>query len=416
MASKSVQYTDLTGDFTKDFADRITVTEGKTVLARGIEYDVIEESAKNCDAIGSCTFNIEGKGRYVGLKKVSVKITGTSLSDKKIRTIIPVYVYTGEEIELDEYFAVLYNGKILEKDTDYVISSYSKNINAGKATAVLKGINKYTGTRKITFKIAPDTTPVADSRITVAEAFYSKGGSKPAVTIEGMEVNKDYSLKYTNNKKSYTAGKVLITFKGNYKGTPSVTKNFLINPKDISEVDISSKDKVFSDKANAYKSAPVLKDTDGKTLKAGTDYTIVGYTKEDGKVLPSIVAIGTVVKVTVQGKGNYTGTVSTTYRILETGKDISKLTFKIANQEYTGSPVTIDETDITSIKLGKKEQDLVLGRDYVIESHTNNIKKGTAKVTFRGIGEYGGTKTVSFKIGQRNINTYWNGLRRLFGI
>ena len=94
--------------------------------------------------------------------------------------------------------------------------------------------------------------------------------------------------------------------------------------------------------------------------------------------------------------------------------NISKLTFKITNQEYTGSPVTIDEGDITSIKLGKKVQELVFGTDYEIVSYSNNINKGTAKVTFRGIGEFGGVKTVSFKIGQRSIVDYWNGVRSIF--
>ena len=40
--------------------------------------------------------------------------------------------------------------------------------------------------------------------------------------------------------------------------------------------------------------------------------------------------------------------------------------------------------------------------------------KGTAKVTFRGKGDYGGEKTVSFKIGQRSIVDYWQGVKNFF--
>ena len=160
---------------------------------------------------------------------------------------------------------------------------------------------------------------------------------------------------------------------------------------------------------------PVLKDTDGKTLKAGTDYEkAIVYTTVDDGPLPGVVPAETVIKVTVTGKGNYAGSSSVTYRILNTGKDISKMTFKIANKEYTGSPVTITEDDIVSIKVGKKVQDIKLGKDYEIASYANNVKNGTAKVTFRGIGEYGGEKTVSFKIGQRSITTYWDGIRSFF--
>ena len=78
-----------------------------------------------------------------------------------------------------------------------------------------------------------------------------------------MTLNTDYTLKYTKNTKADTEGTVTVSFKGNYKGTPAKQMNFYINPRDISEVTVTSKDKVYSAKANSRKSAPVLKDTDG---------------------------------------------------------------------------------------------------------------------------------------------------------
>ena len=41
---------------------------------------------------------------------------------------------------------------------------------------------------------------------------------------------------------------------------------------------------------------------------------------------------------------------------------------------------------------------LVPGKDFRVRSYSNNIKKGTAKVTLQGIGTYAGQKTVTFKI------------------
>ncbi|HAE15202.1 MAG TPA: hypothetical protein DCG51_01515, partial [Erysipelotrichaceae bacterium] len=159
----------------------------------------------------------------------------------------------------------------------------------------------------------------------------------------------------------------------------------------------------------------------------GTDYEkTISYTTVDGKDLPAVVDPGTVVLVTVTGKGNYTESVSSTYRILETGKDISKAVFKIANQEYTGDAIEItDMSQFTEtigsknayITVNKQKEYLVLGEDFEVVpgSYIKNINKGTAKVTFRGINEYGGTKTVSFKIGQRSIQEYWKGLFSFFG-
>ena len=49
----------------------------------------------------------------------------------------------------------MYDGIDLIEGTDYVIDSYTKNLNAGTGTVTLKGINNYTGTKKVNFKITP---------------------------------------------------------------------------------------------------------------------------------------------------------------------------------------------------------------------------------------------------------------------
>ena len=417
VTSKTLKYADLNGDnFEEEIASAVTVKNSKkAVPAEGYHFEDIPEDYKKTGTLKFTLVGNEAAGFY-GKKTVTVKITGIVLTDKKIKATVPSYVYTAEPQTLGSDFSIKYSEDLLEEGKDYTIESYSNNVNAGTATAVLKGLCNYTGTRKITFKITPaDATGKA---IIVDDAYYTKGGSKPKVTVEGLIEGTDFTVKYANNKAVTTANTsklptVTVTFKGNYKGT--VTRDFYIDPKPINAVTITAKDKVYSAKANAWKSAPVLTDTDGKKLKAGVDYEkTIAYTTEDGEELPAVVEAGTVIKVTVTGKGNYTGTAETYYYILDTGKDISKMTFKIASKEYTGSAVTLTEDDITSIKLGKKEQALVLGRDYEIVSYTNNINKGTAKVTFCGINGYGGTKTVSFKIGQRSIVDYWNGIKSFF--
>ena len=91
-------------------------------------------------------------------------------------------------------------------------------------------------------------------------------------------------------------------------------------------------------------------------------------------------------------------------------------------QEYTGEEVTVSGNDIfkaASLKNGTK---LILeGDDANIEvvRYQNNSKKGTAKVTFRGKEgtEFGGYKTVTFKITPRTVSKNWEGvLEDVFGI
>ena len=81
-------------------------------------------------------------------------------------------------------------------------------------------------------------------------------------------------------------------------------------------------------------------------------------------------------------------------------KNIAKAKVVIVSQLYTGSPVELSENDIDVFL---KNQPLVLGTDYIIDSYQNNINKGTAKVTIKGINDYWGSQTVSFRIVQEQI-------------
>ena len=88
----------------------------------------------------------------------------------------------------------------------------------------------------------------------------------------------------------------------------------------------------------------------------------------------------------------------------------------IPSQYYTGREVKLKNGDLTGILyVGKKKEPtyLIPGVDFVVDSYASNFKTGTAKVTLKGIGKYGGKKTVTFKIVSRNsqgslFDLIWN--------
>jgi hypothetical protein len=105
-------------------------------------------------------------GNYSGTYSVIYRVAGTSISGAKAK--ISDQIYTGEEIYFDngdlkilEENFVIYMGTKLTKEntlkygTDYIIdeSSYKNNFNAGTASVVIRGVGKYSGTKKVTFKI-----------------------------------------------------------------------------------------------------------------------------------------------------------------------------------------------------------------------------------------------------------------------
>ena len=111
---------------------------------------------------------------------------------------------------------------------------------------------------------------------------------------------------------------------------------------------------------------------------------------------------GDTITVDIIGKGDYEGRTTVSYRYISADKNIGKAkAIKIAAQEFNGHEVTLGEKDLTNVLYtGSKSAPkyLVPGVDFVVESYQKNDKTGSAKVTLRGVGEYGGTKTVTFKI------------------
>lgn len=157
--------------------------------------------------------------------------------------------------------------------------------------------------------------------------------------------------------------------------------------------------------AGRYKSTPKITDINGKALSAGTDFLkTYTFTDENGVVLgpKDQVEAGSVLTVTIEGTKNYTGETKVSYRVLAAKMSLKGASVSLKKgviKTYDLEPVVLKKEDLV-VKLNGQE----LSKDnYTIVSYVNNRKKGTAKVTIQGVGEYGGQKTVNFKINPRII-------------
>lgn len=161
----------------------------------------------------------------------------------------------------------------------------------------------------------------------------------------------------------------------------------------------------YTGKANKYQSKPIISDCDGNALTLNKDYKIESYRDDQGNILDkkSNPENGTTITITISGKGNYDGTTEISYKLH--GMNFAAANIKLKAKPFTGHAVMIEESDIISanIKQNKITVPLVLGKDFEIVAYKNNVKKGTASVTFRGIGDYAGEKTVKFKINSVSI-------------
>lgn len=415
----------------------LKVTYGKETLTAGKDYIAVYISHTD---IGTATVRLIGMGDYAGEKTVTFKIVGIPLSKAKVNDLPKSVVYTGEEIT-KETGLLPYNltytrdrnapAVSLVEGVDYQVS-YTRNIEAGTAAVIFQGMNGYSGTVKKTFRITPyDILEDAQKVISIENhgaisVSYEKGGSKPEPVVRYRDrvltAGRDYTVSYKNNtvvNDRSDAGKIpklTIKGKGSFKG--SVTLDFIITAKDIGLLTLAADDKAYTGKRGSYSSIPVIYDTNGKKLTHKTDFTCVYTYTYDTDVISDgtstrrtsgdeikagdVLSSGTSVTVTATGKNQYYGTVSGIYRIVETS--ISKAKVMIPIQYYTGAAVEPGKDSLT-VKLG---QQILKPENYEIIGYENNIKTGTAKMTIRGIGNYGGIKTVSFQIKSKKFVWWWN--------
>lgn len=387
-----------------------TVKYGQETLEADKDYKVFCDSVE----VGTATAVIKGIGeKYVGEKTVTFKITGTVLkpANVQLENASNLY-YTGNAIEP----VVKISGA--EQNRDFTVS-YDKNVKAGTATVTVKGIGKYTGTVKKTFKIAPfDIQQNPEGKLSYQTAGmeipYMKGGSKLKASdlkavFNGINLveGTDYTLVYSGNKKLGTAT-VKIKGKGNFKGT-TVPVSFTIHTQDLAKLTNVIISDVANKNARKYTNVSLtIKDFDEKPLKKGTDYSVT-FTKTDGTTpITETPEAGDVIRATIKGNNCYTGEIYKDFRIIDDSADISKAKVEVTPQYYTGKEITLSEINpvtgkqqiFVTINVGGEKKTLREGTDYEIVKHgyTKNINKGTGKMTIRGINQYGGIQTVSFKI------------------
>lgn len=418
------------------------VKSGRNVLRKDVHYTVSYEDnveIGNAVMILSGTGKVTPEGTYTGQKKVSFKITGGNIKKAIVTGIPKNMVYTGNAISevtsgWGKGIKLSVTGKNQEKKeltegVDYTLE-YQKNKDCGTAQIIFTGINGYSGTLKKSFKITAydiqkDTGRLLNATIE-RQPVYAKGGSKPEPVVKFgnmlLEKGRDYTLSYKNNRAVYdgkSGGKVpvvVIMGKGNFKGSTTLT--YTIAGQNLGNLKAEISDKVYQNKKNAYKSVPKVIDLDGKVLKSGTDYEkdysysygtdtklADGSMRRKGEKIGEndVLPANALVNVSLTGKGNYSGTLNGQYRV--TAATVSKSKVTVATQVYSGKEIILDKSQIT-VKVGR---DTLLPADYKIleDSYKNNVKKGTASVTIKGTGNYGGTKTVKFKIRAKNMFWWW---------
>lgn len=350
--------------------------------------------------------NANGSQNITGSREVSFKIVPKSLSkptsgvDKiSVQAVQDTYAYDGTAKEPEMIVTYQYGDsdtevRTLNKGTDYIVS-YSDNIAAGTAKAIVTGIGNYNGSRTANFTITAQDIAVADVTLPNGTTYSYMGstvGVEPEVlvTVKGTPLtrDKDYTVSYENNKVCGTAT-VTITGIGDFSGKTATT--FTIESHSIKESDVV----VEAIPNQAYTGSPIVPELtitcgDYKLVK-GVDYklTCTGNT-EIGQA-----------SVTISGINGFRDSRTELFRIASSIEK-AEVTGLKDSYVYTGQPLTVEQLGITEVRIGTT----VLGADdYAVTfaKGSDGMSVGRQTVVLTGTGNYGGSKEFEITIAAKNI-------------
>lgn len=347
--------------------------------------------------VGTATMTITGEGNYTGTITRTYEITPFDFAyagsgEGAFVEVQYTYnqTYTGSEItpDLELSGGEMMNYGFLTYGTEYTVE-YTDNINVGIATITITGMTNFCGTMTCKFRI--NAKSISSGTLTVADATYNGNELTPPATlvVDGrtLTLDTDYTAEYTNNISAGT-GTVTITGIGNYKET--ISKTFTISKCDINLATVSSiSGQLYT---GSYITPTPTLTYNSCTLIKDTDYTL-GYSDN--------LNIGTTASVTITGLGNFTGSVTKTFSIVQADISEGTLTLNSNSFVYTGDNITPVETLVVN------GATLVKNTDYTCVIKTGSAtgttvaetkNMGTYYVVLTGQNTYSGTISTSFEI------------------
>ena len=362
--------------------NEITQTQKQTVTKTGL-------------TVG--TYYIWAKDSVENVSSKSIKVTGKSIDNSSISVALNPTTYTYDGTEKKPGITVKDGTNTLTVGTDYSFV-YSNNINAGTGKVTITGKGNYTGTKIVNFTINKRT-------LTVKAEAKSKtyGAGDPGLTYT-------YSNQVSGQTPKFSGA--LSRAEGENVGTYAINKNtlvlvdnspFLANNYTLSYVGtnltITAKNaSTFTATLNptsytydGTEKKPSVTVKDGENLLAvGTDYSFV-YSDN--------INAGTG-KVTITGKGNYTGTKVLNFTINKRAITVkaSDGTKTYDGAALTNAAVTLTEGTLVS---GQSLTATATGSITNVGSTANTVSSAVVK---SGTTDVSGNYTITKTNGTLTVN------------
>ena len=367
--------------FDSDVMNPLTLDRDAGKISYTSAVNITSTTDQTCKVtISSANYqDIEATLIFRPTDKTTVTIEGLTYTNKTYDggEIQPTgtLLVTGGNVPANE-LEVLYEGT---GNTTYNGPTAPKDAGTYKAIYKVADSNEtYTGSVEYAFTIFPKAV-TTDMIGTIASQEYTGEVITPTPEVKDGSIKltsgRDFDFSYDENT---NAGKntaiLIITGKGNYTGTASRT--FTINPKDImgAVIELEQSELPYNGSTQTVKIQSVT--VSGRTLTSG-DYSIINGSDMFMSAKDSIPLM-------IEGKGNYTGTATTTWKIakVDPGLDNFVVTpdFSTA-QTYDGTPkaVTVQTKDVIGMGAVKVYYEGSYGTTYT-RSETAPTNAGSYKV------------------------------------
>ena len=337
--------------------------------------------------------------------------------------------YNGDEQKLKP--VVKDQGKVLTENVDYKLSYTGDTTNVGTVKITIKGKGNYNGSTEVSYKITErsvtltsatdskvyDKDPLTNHNVTVGGdgfvkeegATYNVTGSQTSVgesdneftyTLKSNTKAKNYNITTHNGKLKVTAeaSEVTVVITGRngtfpYDGTEKSVKGYdvsITQGSTYTEADFtfSGNDEVKGTEANTYPMGLKVSDFTNNN----TNYSSVTFVVNDGSLVinpKSIIPDG------------------------PNTPDEKKTGIEVTNPEdsiYDGLP-HVNPLTVTDTKTGAA---LVRDTDYTLTYSSDVINVGTVEINVKGIGNYTGEFTKTYKITPKEYTVTTDSAKKVY--
>lgn len=372
----------------------ISDTEG------GVDSDVVAKMVLNATA-GEFSYTSAANITFTTDQTCTVTISSTNYKD--ITATLTFHPTDRATVTIDgmTYTDKTYDGKAMEPDGTLKVSGDKVPVSELEVKYEGTGNTAYNsttapkdaGTYKVTYKVGENnenytgevtyTFTISQKNVTkdmigaIAAQEYTGSAITPELVVKdggvALILGTDFDLKYDNNTNAGTAT-LTITGKGNYKGTAD--KTFTIERKNIAGavIKLEQSELCYNGSTQTVKIQSVT--VSGRTLTSG-DYSIINGSDMFMSAKDSIPLM-------IEGKGNYTGTATTTWKIAKVDPRLDNFVvtpdFSTA-QTYDGTPkaVTVQTKDAIGMGAVKVYYEGSYGTTYT-RSETAPTNAGSYKV------------------------------------